>query len=255
MNLPIFENPHLDGNSFSLDGNNKVGVLLFHGFTATTVEVRPLAEYLHKSGISATGPLLPGHGTIPEDAITVHRKDWIETAENVFKSLTKRYQKIVIGGTSMGGLLALHLAENYNNISGVVLFAPAMHIKGQWRAQFIAPFVKIVPKYYLSDSLTKADELPWQGYNVLPVPAVAQFYHLQKQIRRHLAKVSQPTLIFQGKKDRTINPEGASTLYEKITSFDKKLIWLENSGHTILLGEEREFVYQNTLKFIERVTN
>lgn len=255
MNRPVFENPHLDGSSFSFDGNNKVGVLLFHGFTATTLEVRPLAEYLHQSGISATGPLLPGHGTTPEDALTVHRKEWIETAEKAYKSLNSKYQKVVIGGTSMGALLALYLAEKHNDISGIVLFAPAMNIKGQWRAQFIAPFVKIVPKYYLSDSSSTTNELPWQGYNVLPVPAVAQFYHLQKQIRRNLAKVNQPTLIFQGKKDRTIDPNGASILFEKISSSDKKLVWLENSGHTLLLGQEHEFVFQNTLKYIERVTN
>jgi len=77
---------------------------------------------------------------------------------------------------------------------------------------------------------------------------------LQKQVLRGLSKVRAPVLIFQGEKDTTIVPSKASILYTKIPVTDKKLIWLENSGHTLLLGVEHPHIYQETLKFIERVT-
>ena len=37
----LFINPHMDGSSFFFPGG-PVGILLIHGFTATTVEVRAL---------------------------------------------------------------------------------------------------------------------------------------------------------------------------------------------------------------------
>jgi carboxylesterase len=256
MNRPIFENPELDGSAFSLLGSGDAGVLLFHGFTSTTVEVRPLAEMLHFAGYSVMGPLLPGHGTRPEDALNVHRSDWLETAEQSYQTLKSKTNKVVVGGESMGALLALHLASIHPEIVGVVVFAPAIHVSGQWRAPLLAPFIKIRPKYYLSDDKHSPtpDVLPWQGYNVLPVPAAAQFFWLQQQVRQELKSVQQPALIFQGKLDGTIDPDGATTVLKQLGSRDKKLVWLEKSGHTLLLGKEHNQVYQDTLAFIHRVT-
>lgn len=255
MTRPVFENPGLDGSSFFLHGDSGIGVLLFHGFTSTTLAVRPLADYLHRAGLNVICPLLPGHGTKPEDMLNVHRDEWLETAENAYQKLKANSDKITTGGESMGSLLALHTARNHPEISGLALFGPAIHIKRQWSAQFLAPFVKIIPKYYLDEESPTPNVLPWQGYNVIPVPAVAQFYRLQVQERRKLKAIRQPMLIFQGRKDGTIIPESACTVFNKVSSVDKKLVWLENSGHTLLLGMEHAFVFQETLSFVKRVTN
>ena len=256
MTRPIFENPQLDGGTFSLNGSGDAGILLFHGFTSTTVEVRPLAEMLHQTGYNVMAPLLPGHGTRPEDALKVHKADWLRTADLAYQSLKMRMRRIVVGGESMGALLALHLASIYPDIAGVVTFAPAIQVSGQWRAVLLAPFVKIRPKYYLHEenAAPPPDILPWQGYNVLPIPAVAQFFWLQQQVRQELKSVQPPALIFQGKLDGTIDPDGAKVILNQLSSQDKKLIWLEKSGHTLLLGKEHSQIYQDTLAFIQRVT-
>jgi hypothetical protein len=58
------QNPHLEGDSFTWE-SGPLGILLLHGFTATTAEVRPLAKLLHQDGYTVSGPLLPGFGTTP----------------------------------------------------------------------------------------------------------------------------------------------------------------------------------------------
>ena len=63
---PFLHNDHLPGDEFFWEGNN-TGILLSHGYTATTAEVRPLAETLYRQGYTVAGPLLPGHGTDPKD--------------------------------------------------------------------------------------------------------------------------------------------------------------------------------------------
>jgi carboxylesterase len=251
---PIFQNPQLDGATFSLHGTRDTGVLLFHGFTATTVEVRPLAEYLNQAGYFPAAPLLPGHGTTPEQALKIHRQDWLSTADNAYQKMATQVPKVVVGGESMGALLALHLAKIHPEILGVLLFAPAIKIKNLWQAPLIAPFIRIRPKDYLPDEDQTQDVLPWQGYNVLPVPALAQFYRLPQQGVRDLESIQQPVLIFQGGKDKTVEPHGAIYLQEKLSSNNKEIIWLDNSGHALLLGVDYPEVYRKSLEFIELVT-
>ena len=47
--------------------NKSVGVLLVHGYTGSPASMRPWAEYLNQRGFTVRVPLLPGHGTKPED--------------------------------------------------------------------------------------------------------------------------------------------------------------------------------------------
>ena len=47
--------------------NKSIGILLVHGFTGSPASMRPWAEYLNQHGYTVTVPLLPGHGTRPED--------------------------------------------------------------------------------------------------------------------------------------------------------------------------------------------
>jgi len=250
MGAAFLQNPHLDGRPFYMAGE-EVGILLVHGFTATTVEVRGLAEFLHKQGMAVSAPLLPGHGTAPEDMLEVTWRDWVEAVEHDYQELAGKSQKIVIAGESLGALLSLYLAARHPQIIGLVLYAPAIKVKRLWQSALLWPFLKIIPKGY---SGADADgQLPWQGYNVVVVPAANQLRRLQGVIRRLLPRVHQPALIFQGEKDQTIDASGAQLIFDTISSEDKELVWLLRSGHCIILDVEREQVYQKTLDFITSV--
>ena len=82
MSNQYIEKPYLDGSSFIYPGN-KTGFVLVHGFTATTTEVRPLAERLHQEGYTVSAPLLPGHDTHPDDLNKVSWQDWYQTVKSV----------------------------------------------------------------------------------------------------------------------------------------------------------------------------
>lgn len=250
MKYPHFQNPQLDGRSFFLDRED-TAVLLLHGFTATTVEVRGLGEYLHQHGLAVSAPLLPGHGTVPEDMHSVSWQDWARTVEQAYLELTGRFSRVFVGGESLGGLLTLHLAQKQPNITGILLYATAIILRGAWQARFLAPFIKTIPKSH--SGTDPAGHLPWQGYTVASLPAVNQLSKLQNLVRKNLSAVRQPTLIFHGKLDQRIAPECSQFIYEKISAKKKELILLERSGHTLLLDLERDFIYQKSLEFIRLV--
>jgi carboxylesterase len=248
---PNLHNPEYDGNSFVLEGSS-TGVLLFHGFTATTLEVRGLAEYIHtQAGFTVAAPLLPGHGTSPEDLATRHFQEWLDAAENAFTSLRSTSSTVFVGGESMGGLLALYLAANHPEIVGILLFAPALIIHGLLEAKLLKWFIFGSSK----NNLEKPADgfLPWQGYSMNPLQAVSELGKLQSFVRKILIKVSQPAIIFQGDRDETIDPKGINTILQSISSTHKQLIAVENCGHCVLLDVQHPRINQLSLQFIQQV--
>lgn len=248
MPVPLFQHPELDGSAFHWH-KGKIGILLIHGFTATSVEVRTLARFLFEKGYTVSGPLLPGHGTTPEDLNQQKWESWVEAAENSFNELSRECDQVFVGGESMGAVISLWLAAQHHNISGLLLFAPAIQVNSLGLSRFLSPFIPYLNKKNNDDSML------WQGYTVNPLKAATQFFKLQTIVKSQLKTISQPTLILQGKLDTTIDPESAQIVYDSIVSKDKKILWLANSTHCILLDKEFEFAAQECEKFIQRLSS
>jgi carboxylesterase len=249
---PYLHNPELQGEAFFFEGTRPEAILLLHGFTATSFEVRRLGETLHEAGFTTAGPLLPGHGTRPADLNRVHWQQWIETAEAGYQALARDHQRVFVGGESNGGLIALYLAALHPEIAGVLAYAPALILPlTAWQRlalRMIAPFVAALPKPDLDDDQS------WQGYKVNPPKGILQLMRLQTETRQRLPDVHQPVLIVQGQKDQTIDPRSAEVIFESIASPVKTLRWMENSGHCVLLDKEHSLVLRYTLDFLAGLT-
>src|SRR5918998_1676938 len=79
------------------------GVLVLHGFTGCPQSMRPLAEAFADEGYTVDLPLLPGHGTSPDDLAATRWSDWSGAAEAVYENLAARCDRVVVAGLSMGG--------------------------------------------------------------------------------------------------------------------------------------------------------
>jgi len=240
----FIKNPQLDGSDFYWSGS-QTGVLLIHGFTATTAEVRLVAERLHQAGYTVAGPLLPGHGTHPDDLNRARWPMWLERVKLFYEKLLRDCTQIFVIGESMGALLALELAAQHPEIMGVMLFAPGIKVNRLWLANILAPFKAYIPKK------GKDDRLFWKGYNVDPLRGAAELRKLQKHARRQLSKIKQPTLVFTGEYDRTIASDSAEIILKGIQSRIKHHQHMEKSAHCILLDQEQEEILQTILAFME----
>jgi carboxylesterase len=242
-------NPHLPGDAFFWPGGS-TGILLSHGWTATTAEVRLLAGHLHQQGYTVSGPLLPGHGVTPDDLGRARWQDWVQAIREAYHHLAAHCERVFVGGESMGALVTLFLASEQPEVAGILAYAPALRVSRltTFKARLAAPFVRTVPKrtlHYDADG-------KWQGYKVNSIPAYLQLIHLQRQVRRRLPGIRQPLLIVQGRLDTAIDLTGIGILYREIGSPVKELHWLEHTGHLVLLDHEVERVTALTLSFIDR---
>ncbi|KAA3664344.1 MAG: alpha/beta fold hydrolase [Chloroflexi bacterium] len=240
-------NAHLEGDSFLWEGNN-TGILLLHGLTATAAEVRLLAERLHQKGYTVAGPLLPGHGTKPEDLNQTTWHDWAWEAEKSYQHLATLCDRVFVGGESTGAVLALDLATKHKDIAGVLCYAPAIKLAfsatALARLYVAAPLVDSIPKSHMGTNPY------WQGYRVYPLRAVMELVRLGRDVRNRLNTIQQPILVIQGQNDETIAPNSSEIILDNVASKTKEGHWLENSGHVILLEDELDTIESLTLQFV-----
>ncbi len=246
----IFRNPQLDGASFFWEAG-PVGVLLCHGFTATTTEVLLLANALYEEGYSIAAPLLPGHNTTPEDCNRFKWQDWYVAFEQACQQLAQKCRRVVVGGESTGALLALYHAAQHPEDFAILCYAPALRLLLSplkvSLLSLLVPFVTAIPKPASTD-----DNL-WKGYNVNPLKGASQLIKLQKAVIPLLQKIHQPILILQGRLDPTVHPQAPQLILDQVGSEVKQLHWLQNSSHCVILDKERALASQLTIEFLESI--
>ena len=243
-------------------GDGPDACLLLHGLTGSPAEVRPLGEALALAGLRAVGPLLPGHGTTPEDLLVVSRADMLRAAESAYLSL-RGARRLYLCGLSMGALLAVHLAarsfirEGLPDLSALALLAPAVEFSGAtWVFTQVMgrlpslPFV--IGKGGRDIRSQRAPlQIPDGSYRAVPLRWGAELRALSAQAQKLARRVHARTLILQGALDRTVAPSGARKLARELGATRVEVRILEWSGHVLPLDLEADEVCRSVVSFFK----
>jgi carboxylesterase len=235
-----------------VDGR-RVGVLLLHGFTGSPASMRPWAEHLAEHGFAVEVPLLPGHGTTWQDMVGTRWPDWAGEAERGYAGLAARCDAVVVGGLSMGGTLALHLAERHPEIAGLVLVnaAVASTNKQLWFLPVLKHVLRAAPG--LSNDIKKpgADEL---AYRRTPLRPMASLVDAWKSVRAALPSVTCPVLVFRSAEDHVVDPSSAAAIRAGLGSADVTEQVLTDSYHVATLDNDAPTIFAESAAFVSRVT-
>ena len=102
-----------------LPGDNGIGIVLIHGISSGCAQMIPLGKMLNDYGYSVHCVNIAGHGTYPQELLRTSFEDMIDKASYDYDMMKRHYDKVYIGGLSMGGCLALALASKRDDIDGI----------------------------------------------------------------------------------------------------------------------------------------
>jgi carboxylesterase len=237
---------------YSADGG-PVGVLLVHGFTGSPAGLRPWAEHVAAAGYTVRLPRLPGHGTTVQEANLTRWPDWYAEVERAFDELSGRCSTVFVFALSMGGTLALRLAEQRGDaVAGLVLVNPSLHSEN--KLLMLLPVMRRVVKTFpgIANDIKKPgqDEL---AYDKTPLDALASLTDLWKVTTADLARVTQPLLLFRSVEDHVVEPSNARTLLAGISSTDVEERLLPDSYHVATLDNDAPTIFAGSLELVRRL--
>ena len=239
---------------FSAEGG-PVGVLLCHGFTGSPASMRPWAKALAAAGHRVELPLLPGHGTRWQDMQVTRWTDWYAAVERDLLSLQKRCDHVFVMGLSMGGTLALRLAEEHGStVSGVVVVNPSIHSHN--RMLHLLPAMRHVVASFpgVCNDINRSgeDEL---AYDRVPLQALHSLTALWRVVTTDLPRITQPLVVYGSAVDHIVEPSNGRAVIDGVSSEDLLYVQLPNSFHVATLDNDAAAIIEGSLDFIRRVTD
>jgi carboxylesterase len=232
----------------------RVGVLLVHGFTGSPASMVPWGRHLAAQGFGVSVPRLPGHGTSWQEMNRTGWADWYGEAERAFEKLRADTDRVVVGGLSMGGGLALRLAaEHGRDVAGVVLVNAA--VASQRKDLLALPVVKhVLPSMPGITNDIKKPGVEEYGYRRTPLRAAHSMMSGWKALREQLPKVTAPLLLFRSAVDHVVDPSSAALIRSTVSSRDLTERVLENSYHVATLDNDAPVIFEESSQFARRVT-
>ncbi|WP_245822720.1 alpha/beta hydrolase [Brachybacterium avium] len=227
-------------------------MLLCHGFTGSPQSMRPWAEDHAARGWEVDLPLLPGHATSERELAATHWQDWYECVRDAALALARENGPIAVGGLSMGGALALALAEDpelRGRIAAVVAVNPGMTLPAAANmAELIAPVVRTLPGIGSDIARGGARE---EAYPRLPVRAVAQLRRLFRRTRRGLGAVEVPLLLATSRVDHTVPPTDSDIVAAGVRGPVERLS-LTRSFHLATMDHDAELLFEASARFLDQ---
>ncbi|HEX3590782.1 MAG TPA: alpha/beta fold hydrolase [Pseudonocardiaceae bacterium] len=223
------------------------GVLLLHGFGASPSSLRPWGEALAAAGMSVSIPRLPGHGTRWQDLNRTTEDDWLRAAGEALTALHADHPRVYVMGISLGGTLAVRLAERHpGTIAGVVAVnAPVVGLPGT--SGVLRLFRRSVPA--VTDTVRKAGVVD-VAYQRVPLRAAAALRRLGAATLAAVSGLRVPVLVVNSRDDQVVPPAQSETLWQALPADRRDRFVAADSYHVVPLDNDAQALFGRSIEFV-----
>lgn len=256
-----------EDRSYSFD-RGPTGALLLHGLGGTPVEMRTVALALARAGVTVSCPQLAGHNGSVEELQASSWHDWYVSAEIALDKLRRRCDTVVVGGLSMGAVLALMLAaQRKADVQGCALYAPTLRLDG-WGVPWYARLFGLVQQKWLANRFDFAEREPYgikdprvralvsaaiesgdsakAGMFMVPGGSMLELRHLVNAVRRRAHEVTQPVLLVHPREDDRADLANSFWLQRHLGGRVDAVV-LDDSYHVVTMDRQRDIVAERTV--------
>ena len=225
------------------------GALVLHGFTGNPQSMRGLALALADAGLTVEMPLLPGHGTEVADLVPTRWEDWSGAADAAYLDLAARCDSVVVVGLSMGGMLAVWLAEHHPEVAALALVNPMVTAPDADAVGFVQAMIdngdELAPGVGSDIAMEGALE---SAYPELPLRAALSLFAGAAEVESGLGSVTCPVLVFTSTQDHVVDPRSSALLVERAKGPVEQVV-LDRSYHVATLDYDKVERVTRTVEF------
>lgn len=242
---------------FTYVGKNETCWLLIHSYAASPGEMRGLADAIYtRFGDTVVGIRLDGHGELPSKLENKNLTHWYSQVNVQVEEGMQYCKKLNVVGSSLGGVLALRVAQEHdiNNLYVLNPFLTKTHV---WYK--ILPFelrLRLLSELFRYDKKTKIANInDIEGMNKhiaywnMPYAPLRTSLPFIKETRKQIPKITEPIFIAHSKYDRVAAFSGAREIHAQTSSASKEIFIVNKSNHVLLLDYDREEVINKVLAF------
>ncbi|RLQ96672.1 alpha/beta hydrolase [Falsibacillus albus] len=236
---------------FTFEGGERA-VLLLHGFTGSSADVRMIGRFLEKKGYTCHAPQYKGHGVPPEELVHTGPEDWWKDVMEGYEFLkSKGHNEIAVAGLSLGGVFSLKLGYTVP-VKGIVPMCAPMYIKSE-KVMYdgVVEYAKEYKKFEGKSPEHIEEEI--NEFKKTPMNTLEALQGLISEVRDNVDMIYSPTFVVQARHDHMINTDSANIIYNQVESDEKELKWYEESGHVITLDKEKEQLHEDVYQFLEKL--
>jgi carboxylesterase len=248
----------------------KTGILLIHGLGGTPAELKVVATGLQKEGFTVSCCELAGHCGTEEDLIKTGWRDWAASVDAALIELHKQCDTVLVGGLSLGAILALHVAAKLpEKISGLLLYAPTL-----WYDGFSVPWYAFLLKWLINTPVGQRyrfqEREPYgikderirklimramgqgnsaeAGLASTPSQSLQQLWELVDIVKPELPSIKTPALIVHAREDDISDLSNTIYLQRKLGGLVDTLV-LDDSYHIVTIDKQRSLVVDRSAAF------
>jgi len=232
---------------------NKNSIVLMHGFLSSTQEMKGLGTYLNENGFNIYYLRFPGHGTLTENLENIKSEDFIYAAEEALVLLKLLSENVFLCGISLGAAVASILASKLDFIKKTVLISPPLKfIKYFENPKEKEGFKSVLEKLSFKkndENKVKAFLYPKYRYSFAGSSSIREMKKISEEMFGCLNKIVSPCLVIQSYNDPLVDPKSGYRVFEKISSEDKALFYINSYEHSIINSDKKSVVFENIKMF------
>ncbi|HEY5004898.1 MAG TPA: alpha/beta fold hydrolase [Ktedonobacteraceae bacterium] len=239
--------------SVSITEGTRGGVLLLHGYTATAQQLRNWGEAFAQAGFAVEVPLLPGHGTLPDEMITTGWSDYISCADASYRKLAEQHTRILVGGLCLGGNLAAALAMKYpETTAGLMVINGPFRSPNNGRPEIWRQILKTGKQFFTWSTTPKFVEDPQApavlSYDRVPIAPMESLYYALNDQRERLSEIHCPVLVFSSVHDTSNSEDDIKPWIEEVSGPAEHVV-LEHSNHVATLDYDKGLLESRSIEF------
>lgn len=224
-------------------------VVLSHGFTGSPYSMREWGRHMVAAGFEVSIPRLAGHGTRWQDLNRTRWMDWYASLEAEVLRLAEQYGRVGVGALSMGGSLALRIAQEHPDVvTGLALVNPSV-TSADPKMRLVPLLSRVVPSIdAIADDIAMPD-VSENAYPRTPLRAVSSMMQLWRTVSADLHRVTCPIIIFRSVVDHVVDPTSAELIMDRVGSESVVERLLQRSFHVATMDFDAEDIFAESVDF------